>query len=368
MTSRPRRILYVIDKMVRAGAQRHLRELLPRFDRREIVPVLCCLLKKGPLAAELAGEGIGVESLELENIIGSRFLRAVAGLKEIIRRREIDLVHSYLFAANLVAPPAGFLTGTPVITSRRDTGFWKTGRHILAHRAVNPLTRKITANSREVVEYLRRRERVRAGKIALIYNGVEVPGGEENPARPAGEAGRIVIGALGNIRPVKGYRFLLEALRLLPPEIDWELRVAGRTLDPGCREELGELVRGERLAGRVSFSGETAQPGEFLRALDIYVLPSLAEGFSNSLIEAMVRGRPVIASAVGANPEVIVAGESGFLVPPGDRQRLAARIEELARNPRMRQRLGRAGEKRVREDFTLEAMCRRYRELYYECA
>lgn len=367
MRNRPLRILYVIDKLVRAGAQVHLRQLLAGFDPGEIEPVLCCLLERGPLAGELEGEGIPVESLGLRNIMGIRFLRAVAGLREIIIRREIDLVHSYLFAANLVSPPAGFLAGRAVITSRRDTGFWMARRHLLAQRAVNPLTRKITANSLAVADYLRRREGVGEEKIVLIHNGTAVPGEEETGARAARAGGKIVIGALGNIRPVKGYRHLLAAARALPAEIDWELRVAGRTLDESCRAELLELARGEALAGRVRFVGEAARPGEFLRGLDIFVLPSLAEGFSNSLIEAMAWGRPVVATAVGGSPEVITDGESGFLVPPGDERLLAARLTELVRDPVLRRRLGRAGRKRVEEEFSVEAMCRSYRDLYYEC-
>jgi L-malate glycosyltransferase len=367
MRTRPLRILYVIDKMVRAGAQCHLRHLLAGFDPGEIRPVLCCLLEKGPLAGELEGEGISVVTLGLKNIMGSRFLRAVTHLRKLIVRREIDLVHSYLFAANIVSPPAGFLAGAAVITSRRDTGFWMTRRHLLAQRAVNPLTRKITANSREVAEYLRRKEGVGEGKIALIHNGTEVPAGEEIGDRPAREGGKIVIGALGNIRPVKGYRHLLEAAGSLPAEIDWELKVAGRNLDGVCREELLEFSRRDGLAGRVHFIGEVAGTGEFLRHLDIFVLPSLAEGFSNALIEAMARGCPVIATAVGGNPEVIADGENGFLVPPGEPRLLAEKLGQLVRDPLLRRRLGRAGRKRVGEAFSVEAMCRSYRDLYYEC-
>jgi len=367
MRTRPLRILYVIDKMVRAGAQAHLRRLLAGFDRGEIEPVLCCLLERGPLAGELEGEGIPVESLGLKNIIGPRFPRAAALLGRMVVRHKIDLVHSYLFAANLVSPPAGFLTGRAVITSRRDTGFWMAPRHLLAQRAVNPLTRKITANSREVADYLRRKEKVGEGKIVLIHNGTEVPPPGTVGDPPVREGGKIVVGALGNIRPVKGYRHLLAAAERLPGDIDWELRVGGRTLDASHREELLEICRREPLAGRVRFVGEVDRAGEFLAGLDIFVLPSLAEGFSNSLIEAMAYGRPVIATAVGADPEVITDGRDGFLVPPGDEKLLAVRLEELARVPGLRRRLGRAGRKRVREDFSVEAMCRRYRNLYYEC-
>ena len=368
MKGRPVRVLYVIDKMVRAGAQRHLRQLLPGFDPREVEPVLCCLLERGPLAEELEELGVPVESPGLRNIMGTRFLRAAAGLAGLIRRRRVDLVHSYLFAANIVAPPAGLLTGTPVITSRRDTGFWKSGRHILAHRAVNPITRKITANSRAVVDYLRRREGVGENKIALIHNGVPIPAGEPGRDRAPAAGGKIVIGALGNIRPVKGYRHLLQAAASLTGKFDWELRVAGRTLDPACRDELEGFVRREGLAGRVRFRGEAADPGEFLRGLDIFALPSLAEGFSNSLLEAMAESVPAVAAAVGANPEVIADGEDGFLVPPGDPRILGERLAVLAGDPSLRRRIGRAGRRRVEEAFSRETMCLRYRDLYYEIA
>jgi glycosyltransferase involved in cell wall biosynthesis len=155
---------------------------------------------------------------------------------------------------------------------------------------------------------------------------------------------------------------------MLAPDIDWELRVAGRTLDYGYREELRDLAGEEGLGGRISFIGEAAQPEEFLQGLDIFVLPSRTEGFSNALIEAMACGLPVIATTVGANPEVIVEGESGLLVKPGVPQLLAERLEELARDPGLRFRLGRAGRRRVGEVFSREAMCRNYRDLYYEWA
>ncbi len=367
MTTRPRRILYVIDKMVRAGAQRHLRHLLAGLDRAEFEPVLCCLLERGPLAGELEGEGIPVESLDLKNIMGFRFLRAVGGIRKIIILRRINLVHSYLFAANLVSPPAGFLAGVPVITSRRDTGFWMGHRHLLAQRAVNPLTRKITVNSRAVAEYLRRKERVGEKKIALIYNGTEVPKTTAPSVRTDRPGAGIVIGALGNIRPVKGYRYLLEAVRLLPPEVNWELQIAGRSLDEVCRGELLELSSRAALSSRVRFPGEVTDAAKFLRSLDIFVLPSLAEGFSNALIEAMAQGRPVVATTAGGNSEVIIDGENGFLIPPGDPQILAGKLKRLADDPVLRRRFGRAARRRVGELFSVSAMCRNYRDLYYEC-
>ena len=138
------RVLYVIDKMIRAGAQNHLQQVITGLDPRGFKPFLCCLLYKGPLAKELEDMGYPVESLHLDNIMGLNFFRAIRGLSGLIRSHRIDLVHGYLFAANIVTPPAGFISRIPVITSRRDTGFWKKSRHILSHRVVNSITARIT--------------------------------------------------------------------------------------------------------------------------------------------------------------------------------------------------------------------------------
>ncbi len=361
------RVLYVIDKMVRAGAQRHLRQLISGLDPARFQAVVCCLLEKGPWGKELEGEGTVVDSLGLRNIMGPRFFRAIAGVRGEIRRHRISVVHSYLFAANIIAPPAGFLSGIPVITSRRDTGFWKKDRHLLAHRAVNPLSFKITANSGAVVTYLLRREKVRPEKIVLVHNGIEVsPGGAAVRLPDPGET--IKIGTLGNIRPVKGLEYLLEAAARLPGEIPWELQVGGRVLDRRYHERLRELGRKLGLEGRLIFRGEIENPDSFLRKMHIFVLPSVAEGFSNALLEAMAAGRAVIATTVGANPEAIADGESGFLVPAGDSAALADRLAELLRNPALLPELGEAARRRVAAEFSAARMCAKMEELYFLAA
>ncbi len=221
----PVKILYVIDKMVRAGAQRQMSRVVTGLDRCRFEPLICCLLYPGPLGEELQRQGIPVISLGLTNIMGFRFARAVSGVAGLVFREKVALLHSYLFAANLVTPPAGFLAGRPVITSRSDDGFWKKPRHIRALRCANIFVRRITANSGPVMEYLRRKEKVKSGKIVLVRSGIQ-PG--PSPHRLSGRI-PVRLGCLGNIRPVKGYEYLLEALAGLKGE--WELTRAGRVLD-----------------------------------------------------------------------------------------------------------------------------------------
>lgn len=353
----------MIDKMARAGAQRHLLQVVSGLDRRHFRPTVCCLLERGPLAGELEERGVAVETLGLKNIMGVRFTRAVYGLRGVIRRRRITLVHSYLFAANIVSPFAGFLSRVPVITSRRDTGFWKRERHILAHRVCNALTDRITANSPAVLGYCRRKEGVGEEKVALIRNGIVVP------AKPPETAGRppdaITFGCLGNIRPVKGYEYLLAALsELKEKNIPFEALIAGRVLDPGYNRLLAGLVERYRLKDRIEFLGEVADIDGFLNRIDVFVLPSLSEGFSNALLEAMAAGRPAVATDTGGNREAVEEGKNGFVVPPGDPGALAAKLEFFAEKPKLLNEFGKRGRETITRYFSVDKMCSELQALY----
>jgi len=358
------RVLYVIDKMVRAGAQNHLQQVITGLDPLHFKPFLCCLLYKGPLAEELEDRGFPVESLHLENIMGLNFFRAVRGLSRLIRRHRIDLVHGYLFAANIVSPPAGFISRIPVITSRRDTGFWKNRKHVLAHRVVNSITDRITANSGEVIQYLRSREKVKKKKYILIHNGMVLP-----PPRAATEnfKGGFIIGSLGNIRPVKGYEDLLMAVSRLSADYSFKVHIAGRILDREYYNKLKTMIGDNHLEDRVIFRGEVEEPESFLKELHIFVLPSLSEGFSNALLEAMGNGLAVIATTVGANREMINAGKEGFLVSPGEPAELALRLKELMDTPGLIPPLGAAARKRVSEEFSAGKICLQLENLYRTC-
>lgn len=357
------RILYCIDKMVRAGAQNNLCRIIRGIGQYGHEPFLCCLLHPGPLGDELAAEGFPVFSAGLPGVVGADFFRAVGFLRRICLREEIRLVHSFLFAANITAPFAAVSARRRVITSRCDDGFWKKPRHVLANRIANLFTDRITGNSEGVAAYLRDRERVRPGRFLVIPNGVSLPAAVERVS-----AGGVVrIGCLGNIRPVKGYEHLLAALALLRERGDWETVIAGRVLDPEYARGLEESVLELGLAGRVSFSGEAADPADFLRGLDIFVLPSLSEGFSNSLLEALAAGLPVVAAAVGGNPEVIRPGTDGLLVPPADARALARALEGLLDSAAFRAELSTGARSRA-GDFGLPRMLGQLDRLYRETA
>jgi len=363
------RVLYVIDKMVRAGAQRHLRQAVQGLSRPEFEPSLCCLLETGPLGEELKAAGLPVATLGFRNVVGPRYFAAGLALARLASLRRADLIHAYLFAANVVAPLAGLIAGIPVITSRRDMGFWQKRRHLWANRIGNLLSARITVNSLQVREYVLKREKADASRVVLIHNGVDVSSFGAPVERRISPGRRIVIGALGNLRPVKGYEHLLRALGELSRRgHDCEVRIGGRTIDPAYERSLRELAAASGLLGRAVFSGEIVSAGDFLRSLDIFALPSLSEGFPNALLEAMALGLPVVATAVGANSEVIRDGVDGFLVAPADAAALSGRLEELIADPVRAAGLGRSGRERAQRKFSAERMCRKLEELYRQVA
>ena len=174
-----------------------------------------------------------------------------------------------------------------------------------------------------------------------------------------------IVGVIGSLYPVKGHTYLLQAI----PAI---LKKHGNTIFffAGRGQLEGELKRQARDLGiedHVRILGFRSDVANLLGIVDLFALPSLSEGLSVAILEAMVARKPVVASHVGGNPELVVDGETGYLVPPMDPPALSARIVELLGDQRLRARLGEAGRRRVMELFSLSAMVEQYEQLYAEC-
>ena len=167
---------------------------------------------------------------------------------------------------------------------------------------------------------------------------------------------------MANLRAVKGLDVLVEAAALLRDEFPTVgFRVAGEGDE---RDRLTHLIRERHLDDRFHLTGvETDVPG-FLAQLDVAVLPSRAEGMSNAVLEYMAAARPIVASAVGAMPELLRDEAHGLLVPPGDPAALADRIARLLRDPELARRLGCAARQRAQAQYSRPAMVRRFEEFY----
>lgn len=364
------KILYVIDKMTVGGAQRHLAQVIPRINKTPgFSAELCCLSRAGELGEQLSDSGVPVHVLGIDKIYNMPAIGKMARLKQIIRDNKIDVVHTYLFSSNVYGVWAGHeFPDVRIISSRRDTGFELKYRHRLLLRWVNRWVDRFMMNSNAVKANAVRLEGVPESKCITVYNGVEAPVGRSRAERDAlrqklgFDKENLLVGMVANLRPVKDHKTFLNAAKLVLEKIpNAKFVLVGEGSE---REKLEKMVEGCGLSGHVVFVGGVSNPREYFGVFDVSVLTSKTEGFSNSIIEAMAEGVPVVASNVGGNPEVVEDGVSGFLVNPGDAEKFAERIVKLCAVAELRLKIGEAGRMRVKNSFSFDGMINNILEMY----
>jgi glycosyltransferase involved in cell wall biosynthesis len=363
------RVLFVIDELDIGGTEQQIVELARRIDRSRFEPIVCCF-RHGTKAREL--ESLGVRVLH-----EPKHLKADPGLIVRLARRmryeRIDLVQTYLWTANTWARLAARMAGIRhVVASERNVDIWEEPYKRVIGRWLARSTDRIIANSEAVRRYLLERGRLRPEKVVTVYNGVNFDRFRTScdvSVRRA-EIGlpddAVLAGVVARVEPAKDHATLLRALALISRRIpQLHLVVVGGGSEVG---RLRESARELGIAEHVHFTGPRADAAEWLQSLDISVLSSVKEGLSNTVLESMAAGRAMVATDVGGNAEVIVEGETGFLVPPRDPAALGEALARLALSPELMTRFGRAGRKRVHTVFSVSRMVARTEALYLELA
>jgi glycosyltransferase involved in cell wall biosynthesis len=210
-----------------------------------------------------------------------------------------------------------------------------------------------------------------ADKIHIIHNGVDPARFEVSSDRTAlaefdVSDGDPVVGIVGALRPEKDHATLLRAARMVIDELPRSRFVI--VGDGSTRPVLESLCTELGISANVHFAGMRSNIPDILRAIDVFTLCSTTECAPIALLEAMACARPAVCTAVGGIPEVLVDGETGFLVPSGDPQRLAARLVTLLDDPLLARRMGLAGRERVESDFTLDVSVARAQDAIEEVA
>ena len=246
-------------------------------------------------------------------------------------------------------------------------------RYQWMRRAYRPFVHYHVALSRDLAGYLERKVGVPQRRIAQIYNGVDIerfhpsPGGRQPIGGcPFTDPALFIAGTVGRMQTVKAQTVLAHAfIRAL--ELQPALRARLRLVmvgDGPLRVEARRMLDAAGVAHLAWLPGEREDVPNVMRALDCFVLPSLAEGISNTILEAMASGLPVLATEVGGNAELVVAGVTGALVAAGDAESLANGLVQMAGDPTRAVAFGRAGRARVEEYFSLPAMVAAYQGLY----
>lgn len=362
-------ILFLDHAPALGGAEVSLLLLLKHLNRDRWQPHLACT--GGLLAEKAVALGVNVHTLPMPRLRRSSralldWLKGVRSIARLVRH-----IGAYVMVANTVrvafyAAPVACLTGVPFIWYMRD--FWLSEsrpRYLWADRLSKQflcaVAARVIANSYATAHHL-----PCWSKVIIVYNGIEID--EYAPSIDGVSFRRQhcipeevpLVGIVGRLRPWKGQdRFLrvLARVREKIPET-WGLVVGGAPfhVNDGYPQRLYLLASKLGLGSQVVFTGHLTDVRPALAAMDVFVHPGDPEPFGLVNIEAMAMGKPVVAFAHGALPEIVVDGETGLLVPPGDEDAMAEAIWTLLQNPAQRSALGNAGRERVQEYFTAHRM------------
>lgn len=361
-----RTILFLSTSSGPGGAERVINNLAVSLNPERYRAVLC-LFRPGWLQER--SESCGIRTFILPTH-GMTDWRWALQFKQLLRQEQVDLIHAHEFDANVQGTFVATLTGIPLVaTVHGKNYFWERFRRRVAYRWVSRRATMV-AVSQNLKDFIVERVGVSPRRVKVLYNGVdahrhcdrvEVVECRKELGLPENHQ---VVGVVGNLYPVKGHQYLIEAipavLKICP---NTSFVFAGRGQ---LETELKEQVCRLGVEDRVFFLGLRPDIPRILAMLDVFALPSLSEGLSMAILEAMIAGKPVVATQVGGNPELVLDGETGFLVPPRDSQALAAKLITSLTNRRQSAQFAEKGKRRAEGQFSLRTMVSSYQALYDE--
>jgi sugar transferase (PEP-CTERM/EpsH1 system associated) len=359
-------VAQVVRSLDTGGQEVLCARLVERLDSERYLPLVISLQGGGWLADRLREQGFAVECLGAPEGWNPR---TVTRLAELLRSRDVRVVHChnrkalmYGGLATLLAPQAR------LVYTKHGVSHWDGGPTALLGRYLMRRARAVVAVSDDIARGVTAGRWADGDVLHTILNGVDLQQFTPSPERWRTRAelglsaGAPVIGTVARLSPEKDQATLLRAFAQVAPSCpEARLLIVG---DGALRGSLEALAAELSIQDRTLFVGERTDIPRLLGAMDVFCLPSLTEGTSLTLLEAMATALPVVATAVGGTPEVVSDGRTGLLVPPSRPELVAKALGELLRRPELREQMGRTGRSVVAARYSMEAMIGRYTGLY----
>lgn len=385
------KVLQIIINLEIGGAQEIVRTLVEHLAASDCTPVVCTF-KDGPLRRDIEQLGIKVEVLDLPRhsvvalpLFLIDMVRIWQALAQLIRKHDINIVQTNILGSlNFLVLTLPWATNLSVVLwtfqnvqflpSKKDVSryHWlvkpKRYVHRLLYRLASHRVSGFIAVSDEVRESMIKQIGPIQDKITVICNSVDIKRYERSVDKHAVrqqlglETNTRLIATVATLKEQKGHRYLIDAAAtIVPQHPDCHFLFVG---DGKLRGKLQAQVRESGLSGNIHFLGSRRDVPDLLAASDLFVLPSLWEGLPMALIEAMAASMPVVATAVSGTVQVMIPGETGLVVPPGNSQMLAGAMIELLSDPARAQAMGIAAKQRVQAEFSAEKQANEHLALY----
>lgn len=362
-------LIYIIDNLRVAGAQRHLLKLISGLSNTNYSIGIICLGTKDENLVK--GLNAPVITFKMDCIWQPGFWLDFVRLIQFLSKNKPSLVHTYLNTSNVFGVLAAKLAGVPIaISSRRDLGQFRSGIIGLLERFTARLSDRVICVSQAVQRKVSDLDGLPEDKLTVIYNGVEITGSPSHQVTRSQVKESIGIGddelVVGMIatmdREEKGHREFIEAAALVVKEIP---NVKFLLIGDGYLRKSYELrAISSGYKDKIMFLGKRSDVSELLSIMDVSVNASYSEGMSNTILESMAAGVPVVATAVDGNLETIEDGETGFLVTPKDPGAIAQAAIKILKDKELAKKIGENARKLVSEKFSLDKMVKNYVELY----
>ena len=369
------KILHILHSLRIGGLENGAINLINRLDDGRFEHSICCIDESGPMAKRLI-RPVDIYALgkgeRRDHLLPFK-------IASIIRKVKPDIVHTRNWGTIDGAIAAHLSKVRYVVHGEHGReaadpdGANK--RRSVIRKALNPLISRFVTVSSELRDWLVRDVGISQDKVIQIINGVDTerfrPAGDKAIARSKTgfDPDSFLIGTVGRLDPVKDMQTLIDTIHRLTFNISNKKKIELLIVGSGPEEQkLKARALELQVSDRIYFIGERNDIPELMQAMDVFVLPSIAEGISNTLLEAMASGLPIVATRVGGNPEVVEDGVTGVLFEPGNSVGFAEKLFLYSSNPELARKHGCGGRIRAEERFSLGRMVKEYEKLYLSLA